>query len=336
MSLNVNALVDEVGPEAQVEARNQVSTGRGRLIARRFMRNKGAAAGLVIVVLMFLAAFVGPHLDQYQYTDIDFQNFQTPPSGTHWFGTTQTGQDLFALTMRGLQKSLIIGLVAGVLTTVLAAIIGSFAGYYGGWTDRILSWGIDLFLVLPSFLMLSILSPWFKGKTWLILIPLLAGFAWMVTARIVRAQAMSLKSREFVSAARFMGVPGWRIILRHILPNIASLLIIDATLNVAATILGEVGLSFFGFGIQAPDVSLGTLINTAQQDLSSYQWLLVFPMLCLILLLLSVNMVGDGLRDALDPNSQGAKKKISKTAFQAMIRESSGAGGATTVEAIES
>jgi peptide/nickel transport system permease protein len=336
MSLNVNALVDEIDPEAHLEAQTQVSTGRGRLIVRRFMRNRGAAVGLVIVVLMFLAAFVGPHLVQWQYTDIDFNNFQTPPSGTHWFGTTQTGQDLFALTMRALQKSLIIGLVAGVMTTAFAAVIGAFAGYYGGWTDRILSWGIDLFLVLPSFLMLSILSPWFKGKTWLILIPLLAGFAWMITARIVRAQAMSLKSREFVSAARFMDVPGWRIILRHILPNIASLLIIDATLNVAATILGEVGLSFFGFGIQAPDVSLGTLINTAQQDLSSYQWLLIFPMLCLVLLLLAVNMIGDGLRDALDPNAQGAKKKMSKSAFEAMIKESSGFDSAQPVEAIES
>jgi len=335
MALNVNALVDEVDPGPQVEARSQVSTGRGRLVVKRFLRNKGAAVGLLVVVLMFLAAFVGPHLDQWQYTDIDFENFQTPPSGTHWFGTTQTGQDLFALTMRGLQKSLIIGLVAGVLTTVIASIVGACAGYYAGWTDRVLSWGIDLFLVLPSFLMLSILSPWFKGKTWLILIPLLAGFAWMITARIVRAQAMSLKSREFVSAARFMGVPGWRIILRHILPNIASLLIIDATLNVAATILGEVSLSFFGFGIQSPDVSLGTLINNAQQDLSSYQWLLVFPMLCLILLLLSVNMIGDGLRDALDPNSQGAKKKITQAAFAAMIAESAEDGG-RPVEVTES
>ncbi|HET9170145.1 MAG TPA: ABC transporter permease [Actinospica sp.] len=335
MSLNVN-VVDEVDPEARLDAEAQISTGRGRLIARRFLRNRGATVGLIVVILMFVAAFVGPLVDKWQFTDIDFENFQTGPSGTHWFGTTQTGQDLFAMTMHGLQKSLIIGLVAGVLTTVLAAVIGAFAGYYGGWTDRILSWGIDLFLVLPSFLMLSILSPWFKGKTWLILIPLLAAFAWMVTARIVRAQAMSLKSREFVSAARFMGVPGWRIIARHILPNIASLLIIDATLNVAATILSEVGLSFFGFGIQPPDVSLGTLINTAQQDIGSYQWLLVFPMACLIILLLAVNLIGDGLRDALDPNAQGAKKKISKAAFEAMIKESGGPGAAGSVEAIES
>ena len=334
MSLNVNALVDELDPETHIES--EVSTGRGRLVLKRFLRNKGASTGLFIVFLMFVAAFIGPHLDKWQYTDIDFENFQTGPSGTHWFGTTQTGQDLFALTMHGLQKSLIIGLVAGVLTTALAALVGACAGYYGGWTDRVLSWGIDLFLVLPSLLMLSVLSPWFKGQTWLILIPLIAAFAWMITARIVRAQAMSLKNREFVSAARFMGVPGWRIILRHILPNIASLLIIDAVLNIGGTVLTEVGLSFLGFGIQPPDVSLGTLINNAQQDLSSYQWLLIFPMACLIILLLSVNMIGDGLRDALDPNAQGAKKKISKTAFEAMIKESGSTEPADSVEAIES
>ena len=310
MSLNANALVDEAGSSDPVLDGPQVSTGRGRLVLRRFLRNRAATLGLIIVVLMFLAAFVGPSLDQWKYTDIDFENFQSPPSGSHWFGTIQTGQDLFALCMRGLQKSLIIGLVGGVLTTVFAAMVGACAGYYGRWADRILSWFIDLFLVLPSFLMLSILSPWFRGKTWMILIPLLAAFAWMITARIVRAQTMSLKNREFVSAARFMGVPGWRIILRHILPNIASLLIIDAVLNVAATILGEVNLSFFGFGVQPPDVSLGTLIDTGQQDIGSYQWLLVFPMLCLIVLLLAVNMIGDGLRDALDPNSQNAKAKV--------------------------
>jgi len=329
--MSLNALVDEAGHSDPLATDPQISTGRGRLVARRFLRNRAATIGLVIVVLMFLAAFLGPYLDQWKYTDIDFENFQTPPSGAHWFGTTQTGQDMFALCMRGLQKSLIIGLVGGVLTTVFAALVGAWAGYYGGWLDRILSWFIDLFLVLPSLLMLSILSPWFRGKTWLIMIPLLAMFAWMITARIVRAQAMSLKDREFVSASRFMGVPGWRIILRHILPNIASLLIIDAVLNVAVTILSEVGLSFFGFGIQPPDVSLGTLINNAQQDIGSYQWLLVFPMACLIVLLLSVNMIGDGLRDALDPNAQGAKAAYNRAKKEARVL-SARAPEARTVE----
>jgi len=334
MSMNANALADAVGSDESDSASSEAGTGRGRLVLKRFLRNKGATAGLAIVILMFLAAFVGPHIDQWQYTDIDFQNFETPPSGGHWFGTTQTGQDLFALTMRGLQKSLIIGLVGGLLTTAIAAVVGAFAGYYGGWTDRILSWGIDLFLVLPALLMLAILSPLYKGHTWTLMIPLLAAFAWMVTARIVRAQTMNLKNREFVSAARFMGVSGPRIIVRHILPNIASLLIIDAVLNVAATILGEVNLSFFGFGVQAPDVSLGTLIDNAQQDLSSYQWLLVFPIACLVLLLLSVNMIGDGLRDALDPNAQGAKKKIGQAAFEAMLADSE-AGSSRPVQPVE-
>jgi peptide/nickel transport system permease protein len=152
---------------------------------------------------------------------------------------------------------------------------------------------------------------------------------------VVRAQTLTLRVREFVSAARFMGVPGWRIILRHILPNIASLLIIDVVLNVAAAVLAEVSLSFFGFGIQPPDVSLGSLIEAGQQDLSGYQWLLVFPVGCLVLLLLSVNAIGDGLRDALDPNSQAAKRTISKSAIAALIENAKTPAPAKAPEVVE-
>jgi peptide/nickel transport system permease protein len=333
MSFN-SAVVDEAEAGHEVD---QVSaaTGRGKLVLRRFLRNKGAVFGLVVVALMFIGAFFAGSFYQWDYLTPDFNNLLTGPSSTHWFGTTQDGQDVFAMCMRGLQKSLIIGLVGGVLTTLIAAVVGSVAGYYGGWADRILLWFIDLFLVLPSFLMLSILSPWFRGKTWTLLIPLIAAFAWMITARVVRAQTLTLRDREFISAARFMGVPGWRIILRHILPNIASLLIIDVVLNVAATVLSEVGLSYFGFGIQPPDVSLGSLIASGQQDLSGYQWLLVFPVGCLVLLLLAVNAIGDGLRDALDPNSQSAKKHLSKDAIVEMLKDAAVSGPLQTSEAVE-
>jgi len=320
MSFNPAALADEVNAEAQVDEAH-AATGRGGLVLRRFLRNKGAIVGLVVVALMFVGAFGSSLFYQWDYVTPDFNALLAPPSTAHWFGTTQDGQDMFALCMRGLQKSLIIGLVGGVLTTAVAAVVGAVAGFYGGWADRVLSWFVDLFLVLPSFLMLSILSPWFKGQTWEILIPLIAAFAWMITARVVRAQTLTLQGREFVSAARFMGVPGWRIILRHILPNIASLLIIDAVLNVAGSVMAEVGLSFFGFGIQPPDVSLGSLIDVGQQDLSAYQWQLIFPCGCLIVLLLAVNAIGDGLRDALDPTSTGAKKRASQAEIEALINE---------------
>jgi glutathione transport system permease protein len=163
---------------------------------------------------------------------------------------------------------------------------------------------IDLLLILPSFLIIAVLSPLFAGKTWLIFVLLLAAFQWMLTARVVRGLTQSLKEREFVAAARFMGVPGWKIILRHIVPNMASFLIVDATINVASLILAEVGLTFFGFGIRLPEVSLGTLIQQGIPNDTVFSWLFYFPAIILIILALAVNMAGDGLRDALDPNSE--------------------------------
>jgi peptide/nickel transport system permease protein len=202
-----------------------------------------------------------------------------------------------------MQKSLIIGLLGALIATSLAAVVGSFAGYFGGRLNTMLLVLVDLLLVLPAFLIIAILSPAFRGRTWLLFVVLLSVFHWMVTARIVRGMTLSLKEREFVQAARFMGVPGWRIIFRHILPNMSSLLIIDATVNVSALILAEVGLSFFGFGVQPPDVSLGTLIGNNANAALTYPWQFYFPAASLVILVLSINLVGDALRDALDPHA---------------------------------
>jgi peptide/nickel transport system permease protein len=185
----------------------------------------------------------------------------------------------------------------------MAALVGSFAGYFGGWVDRTLMWFVDLLLVLPAFLIIAILSPTFRGKTWLVFVILLAAFLWMVTARIVRGMTISLREREYVLAARYMGVPSHRIIFRHILPNISSLLIVDATINVSAAVISETGLSYFGFGVQPPDVSLGTLIADGTSSATTYPWLFGFAAGLLVLVVLAVNLVGDGLRDALDPTS---------------------------------
>ena len=277
---------------------------RSRLVLRRFFRQRLAVVGLFLVLLFFVFAYLGPFFYKWQYNQLDFQAFLQPPSAEHWFGTTQNGFDMLALTMRGMQKSLIIGLLGAVMSTGIAAIAGAAAGYFSGWTDRVTIAVIDLLLVLPAFLIIAILSPIFSGRTWLIFVVLLAAFQWMITARVVRSITLSLKEREFVHAARFMGVSHWKIILRHILPNMSSFLIIDATINVSSLILSEVGLSFFGFGVQPPDISLGTLINEYWQSASTpngYQFYL--PAMLLILLVLSVNLVGDALRDALDPNA---------------------------------
>jgi peptide/nickel transport system permease protein len=290
------------GPQAADEA-GVGTTSRGRLVLRRFVRQRLAIGGLVTVLLLFVCAYGTPHLGAWQYDELDFNAFLSPPTSQHWFGTTQNGFDMFALTMRGMQKSLIIGLLGAFLSTALAAVIGAFAGYFGGVLSALLLTIIDLLLVLPSFLILAILSPSFQGKTWLIFVLLLAAFQWMITARIVRGMTLSLKEREFVQAARFMGVPGWRIIFRHILPNMSSLLIVDATINVSSLILAEVGLSFFGFGVQPPDVSLGTLIGNYAGAALTYPWEFYFPAAFLVALVLAINLVGDGLRDAFDPNS---------------------------------
>jgi peptide/nickel transport system permease protein len=280
------------------------ATSRGRLVLRRFARQRLAITGLVAVVALFATAYLSPYIGHWQYNQLDINAFLSAPTSSHWFGTTQNGFDMFALTMRGMQKSLIIGLIGAALSTALAAVVGAFAGYFGGTLNAALLTLVDLLLVLPSFLIIAILSPSFRGKTWLVFVLLLAAFQWMITARIVRGMTLSLKEREFVQAARFMGVPGWRIIFRHILPNMSSLLIIDATVNVSSLILAEVGLSFFGFGVQPPDVSLGTLIGDYAGAALTYPWEFYFPAGFLVLLVLAINLVGDGLRDAFDPNAQ--------------------------------
>ncbi|WP_304438828.1 ABC transporter permease [Nocardia sp. NRRL S-836] len=285
---------------------------RGRLVFVRFKRNKLALIGLAIIVLLYLMAFISPMFSQWSYTDRDYAAFLQPPYNDHIFGTDNIGTDMFAQVMRGLQKSLIIGMLVALISTTLAAVIGATAGYFMGVADRSLMWLVDLLLVLPSFLVIAILSPMFRGKSWWLLVFMLAAFQWMITARIVRGMTLTLKEREFVKAAKFMGQPARRIIAKHIVPNMASLLIIDATINVGSAVLAETGLSYFGFGVQSPDVSLGTLIGSASSSATTFPWLFLFPAGFLVVFVLAVNWVGDGLRDALDPTSTRVRKREAK------------------------
>jgi peptide/nickel transport system permease protein len=303
------AIVHEPTEVTVAEDENHEVVSRGRLVLRRFLRRKMSVAAFFVLIGLFVMAFVGPHLNKWAYDYQDLANGLQGPSWNHWFGTTQIGQDVFARTMRGLEKSLVIGLLTAFFSTGTAAVVGASAGYFGGWIDRVLMWIVDLLLVLPSFLVIAILSPNFKGKTWLLFVVLLAAFSWMITARIVRGLTLSLREREFVQAARFMGVPSRTIIARHLLPNMSSFLIIDATLNVGGAILAESALSYFGFGVQPPDVSLGTLIAEGTPSVVTFPWLFLFAGGLLILGVLAVNVMGDGLRDALDPNSAAAKAR---------------------------
>jgi peptide/nickel transport system permease protein len=277
---------------------------RRTLVARRFVRNRLAVGALVVLAVMFIGCYALPPLLPYSHTDLDFSALQSPPTARHWFGTNAIGQDLLAQVLRGMQKSLLIGLCVAVISTLIAATVGSIAGYFGGWRDRVLMWVVDLLLVVPSFILIAITSPRTKNSANIaLLIVLLAAFSWMISSRIVRGLTMSLREREFVQAARYMGVPNRRIIARHILPNVASILIIDTALNVGIAILAETGLSFLGFGVQPPDVSLGTLIADGTKSATTFPWIFLFPAGVLVTIILCANLIGDGLRDALDPGS---------------------------------
>jgi peptide/nickel transport system permease protein len=277
-------------------------------VRRRFLRNKPGVISLLLLVVLFIACYALPPLLPYNYTDLDFLALQQPPTTDHWFGTNALGQDLLAQTLRGMQKSMLIGVCVAFISTIIAATVGTVAGYFGGWRDRTLMWIVDLMLVVPSFLLITIVVQRTRGDiVWLIV--LLSVFSWMISSRIVRGMTMSLREREFVSAARYMGVSSWRVIVRHILPNVASIIIIDTALNVGVAVLAETGLSFLGFGIQPPDVSLGTLIADGTKSVTTFPWVFLFPAGVLVLIILCANLVGDGLRDALDPGARQLRRR---------------------------
>ncbi|GAB2990291.1 ABC transporter permease [Nocardioides montaniterrae] len=276
--------------------------GRSALVWARLRRTKRFWFGATVLLVMVIWAVLGPHLYQWSLDEQDAYNLDYPPTSLHWFGTDELGFDLYTAVMTGLRKSLIIGFVAGLLCTFLSAIIGSLAGYIGGITDKTVAWFTNLMLVLPTFFILIMLYPVTHGD-WRILTVFLALTSWMVMAQTVRMQTMALREREFVRAARYMGFGTWSVVRRHIIPNVISLLIIDATLNIGGMILAESALSFFGFGVQPPDVSLGTLISSGWAAATTRSWLFYFPAGTLVVLLLAISLVGDALRDALDPTS---------------------------------
>ncbi|WP_295779922.1 ABC transporter permease [uncultured Microbacterium sp.] len=283
--------------------RERKPLSRGALVRARLRKMPRFWVGASILVFIVLWAFIGPLLYPYDASQRDFLNVGLGPTQLHWFGTNGIGQDIYAQTLVGLQKSLIIGALAGIGATLIAAAVGSVAGYLGGKIDAVIGWIIHLLLVIPSFFILVLLSPLTRGLSWLALTFFLAAFSWMILAQVVRNQTRSLRNRDFVRAARYMGMPTRQILGRHIIPNIASLLIIDATLGIVAAIMAETSLSYFGFGVQPPDVSLGTLLAAGTSAAVTRPWLFVYPAGVLIVLLLAISLIGDALRDAIDPTS---------------------------------
>lgn len=288
--------------DERVARRGGGHLSRRRLYMRRLLRNRGAVAGLVILGLLVLFAIGGPMLTSYTYTDVDFTNLTSAPSSQHWFGTNGTGNDTFAQATHGLQRSMIIGVVVSLLTTLIAAFVGAAAAYLGGAAEKAILGIVHFLLVVPSFLILALISQK-AGGDWKVLILVLTAIGWMYGARVVWSLSTSLREREYVQAARFMGVSSVRIVLRHLIPNIGSLLIVSFTLGVVTTVQAETALSFLGFGVKQPDVSLGSMLSDGAATITSAPWLFYFPATMLTLLTVCLALIGDGLRDALDPMS---------------------------------
>jgi peptide/nickel transport system permease protein len=273
------------------------------LYSRRFARNRGAVVGLIIFALLVLFSIFGPLIARYDHVELDFLALSMGPSAEHWFGTNNAGNDLFAQVAVGLQRSLMIAVSVSVGVTIVSALVGTAAAYFGGWTERISLLVIHFMMVIPSFLILAMISNKSGGDWRVIALIMIFVIGWYFPARVIWTLALSLREREYVSAARYMGVRGFRIVLRHLLPNIGSLLVINFTLGVVNAVVTETGLSFLGFGVKIPDVSLGALIGSGSGSLTTAPWLFYFPAAALTLLTVSMALVADGLRDALDPTS---------------------------------
>lgn len=293
------APADSAGPEREftVEARSE-----WRMVLRRFLHHRLAIASLVVLILLVLLSLVGGRFWTYGYDDIiPVEDISQGPSWEHPMGTS-ANKDVFAQVLRGAQKSVQIMLLVALFSTVIGVVLGAVAGYFGGKTDSILMRFIDLVLTIPILAVLAVLSNKVtQSGNWFSLALVIAVLSWTTLARIVRAEILSLREKEFVEAARAAGASDRRIIFRHILPNVVGSIIVAATLTMAAAILIETALSYLGLGIKAPDTSLGLLVSEGQTSAQTRPWLFYFPGLFIIMIVLCINFIGDGLRDAFDP-----------------------------------
>lgn len=282
--------------------------GMAAMIWRRFRHHPGAVAGAIVLTILVLSVVL-VSFSPYDPELSDMRNRLQPPSPAHPFGTDQLGRDLLTRVLYGGRISLSVGLMVVVITLLIGVPVGAIAGYFGGRVDNILMRITDSALSLPNLLVLIILSaimrevefPFFQRNNVLTIALVIGVLSWMTVARLVRATFITLREMEFVVAARGVGANSLRIIVRHILPNAVGPIIVEATLEVGYAIMEEAGLSFLGFGIQPPTPSWGNLLSNAQEHLTKHPWLAIFPGLMIFLTIISVNYIGDGLRDAFDP-----------------------------------
>lgn len=287
----------------EIEGLNTTPQSFGRLAWRRFRRHKLAivgAFGLVFILVLFI---IGPSFSPYSFDERNIADRLQGPSADHWFGTDEIGRDLFVRTAQGGRYSLLIGFLVAVMATLVGTLLGAIAGFFGKWVDGIISQMINLVLIVPALIALSVFSKNF-GRDAIGLSIVLAFLLWTRIARVVRGLVLSIKEQEFIMAARAAGAGNARIIGRHVLPNVVGAIAVEVTLLLGTAIVLESTLSFLGLGVQPPNASLGTLVSDAKGSIESDPVRVLIPGFCIVWIVLCVNFLGDGLRDALDPRSK--------------------------------
>jgi peptide/nickel transport system permease protein len=285
----------------------QNSESIGALIIRRFFKHRLAGIAITVLTLLVVASAFAS-FSQYSPTDQTPTNSFQRANGQHWFGTDELGRDIYTRILYGGRVSLTVGLLSTFLSIAVGVLVGALSGYFGGWTDSILMRITDAFLTFPTIFVLILLGaflreqplPWLKNSVFVVII-IIAALSWMWPARLVRGLFLVLREREFVTATRALGGSDARIILRHILPNCIGPILVSGTLQMAAAIITESGLSYLGFGVQPPTPTWGSILATAQNQVFRAPWIAFYPGLMIFITVMAINYIGDGLRDAFDP-----------------------------------
>jgi len=271
-----------------------------RLFLSRFIRNRLAMAGSVVVLLLFMVSMAAPLIAPYDPADIDVKQILMGPSSAHLLGTDQLGRDVLSRMIWGSRISLKVGFVAVGIATTIGIVCGAISGYYGGWIDNVMMRFVDIMLCFPAFFLILAVIAFLEPSIWNIMV-VIGITGWMGMARLVRAEFLSLREREFVLSARALGASDMRIIFRHILPNAMTPVLVSATLGVAGAILTESALSFLGIGVQPPTPSWGNILTAGKDNIEIAWWLSLYPGLAILITVLGYNLLGEGIRDSLDP-----------------------------------
>lgn len=273
----------------------------------RALRNPLAFWGFAIIASVLVMALLAPVLAPYDPDAIDVKSILVPPSATHWMGTDGLGRDVFSRMLFGARISLLVGFVAVGIATLIGVVLGAVSGYYRGWVDVIIMRMVDVMLSIPTFFLILAVIAFLTPSIWNIMI-VIGLTSWMGVTRLVRAEFLSLREREFVLASATLGARDFRLIFRHLLPNSLTPVIVSSVLGVASAVLVESGLSFLGLGVQPPQASWGNILTEGKEYIQFAWWLSFFPGMAILLTVLGYNLLGEGLRDALDPRTNGKGK----------------------------